>query len=334
MTQLPLWKYCSSEQCKDMLLSMELLDRTVWPDDKYLACLYSFANHTDEHYRSTKVRKRDGSMRQLYEPDPLLKWIQRNILHHVLEQLPVSSYATAYRKGSGIKANADLHKGKEVVLKLDIKNFFDHVMFHMVFQHAFPSIYFPDSVRGLLTHLCCRRECLPQGAPASAYISNLVLKPFDEYMGPWCQEQGITYSRYCDDITCSGSFNPYPVIRKITAFLQAMGFCLNERKTRIMKQSQSQIVTGIVVNDTIQVPGTYRDEVRKELYYCRKYGVISHLAFTGGETYLSGPAGTQKYLRSLLGRIRYILHINHDDAFFLEGEDWVKKQLQDYAEIK
>lgn len=328
-----LWKYCTPAHCREMLLSLDLLDRKVWPDDKYLACLYSFSNHPDEHYRSIRIAKRNGTIRQLYEPDPLLKLIQKNILHQVLMQFAVSPYATAYQKGSTVRANAAVHSGQEVILKLDIENFFDHVMFHMVFQHAFPAVYFPVSVRTLLAHLCCRNECLPQGAPTSAYISNLVLIPFDEYIGSWCSEQGITYSRYCDDITCSGSFNPAQVTRKISAYLQTMGFYLNGQKTRIIKQGQCQIVTGVVVNQKLQVPRTYRDQIRQELHYCRKFGVAAHLAFIHDQQYLpQASTGILKYLDSLMGRICYILSINPDDEYFSEGARWVRLQSRELAD--
>jgi len=321
MKELPLWKYCLAGEWKEMLLSMELLDRSVWPDDKYLACLYSLSNHREEHYRPVSIAKRDGSVRQLYEPDFLLKQVQHNLLHHVLEQFPVSGYSTAYRHGSGIRENALPHKNKEVIVKVDIEDFYDHIMFYMIYQHAFPAVYFPPQVRTLLTHLCCYKEHLPQGAPTSSYISNLVMKPFDEHMGRWCEEQGIVYTRYCDDITCSGSFNPVRVVRKISGYLQELGFYLNEKKTSVTKRSQKQLVTGITVNHKLQVPKAYRNEVRKEIYYCRKYGVISHLQFIGDTLYLpEGEARVRRYLQSLLGKINYILYINSEDAFFQEAK--------------
>lgn len=316
----PLWKYCSKEEMNQMLLSLELLDRTVWPDDKHLACLYALSNHPERNYRSIQIPKKDQTLRTLYEPMPLLKQIQRNMLHHVLRGLSVSEYATAYKQGAGIRSNSEPHLQKPVILKVDIENYFDNITFPMVYRHAFPGIYFPAPIRTLLTNLCCYRECLPQGAPTSAYISNLVLKPFDEYIGQWCKERDIAYTRYCDDITCSGSFQAESVRRKLAGFLQELGFHLNNHKTHVITNGQRQTVTGVTVNDKLQVPRDYRESLRKELYYCRKHGPAAHLQFIQDQRYLPlGTAGVSKYLQSLSGRVNYVLDINPDDGYFREA---------------
>ena len=107
----------------------------------------------------------------------------------------------------------------------------------------------PPAAGVLLTSLCCYRDCLPQGSPVSAAVSNLVMRPFDEYMGTWCRERGISYTRYCDDLTFSGDFNVKEVRDKAENFLKVMGFSLNRKKTRVLGRGQRQCVTGIVVND-------------------------------------------------------------------------------------
>ena len=99
----------------------------------------------------------------------------------------------------------------------------------------------------ILTYLCCYRDYLPQGAPTSAAISNLVMKPFDTYMGAWCGEKGIRYSRYCDDMSFSGEFDADTVIRKAGGFLKAMGFELNTKKTKAVSLSSETGGYGIVV---------------------------------------------------------------------------------------
>lgn len=324
----PLWKYCDAGQWKEMILRLELLDRRKWPDDKHLACLYAVSNHPERHYRPIQIPKRDKTPRQLYEPDSILKLIQKNILHHVLVPLPVSSYALAYRRGTGIKANASCHVHNEVVVKLDIENFFDHILFPMVLKAAFPAEYFPLPVRTLLTHLCCYQEQIPQGAPTSAAISNLVMKPFDEYIGNWCRERDIVYSRYCDDITCSGSFKPQMVIRKTAACLQELGFYLNDRKTAVIRQGRRQLVTGITVNDKPQVPNGYRRSLRQEIYYIKKYGAASHLQFAGdGRFKPDDEVAIRKYLQSLLGKVNFILYINPADVYFQDALVWLKACL-------
>lgn len=312
-----LWTYCTKEQCQEMILSLGLLGRTKWAKEKQLACLYALSNHTERHYRLVSIPKRDGSVRRLLIPDPILMKIQKNILHHILDRLSVSSYATAYHKGAAILSNAQPHTGQKLVLKLDIRDFFGMIRFEQVYRAAFPRIYFPPRVAALLTFLCMCEESLPQGAPTSAAVSNLVMRPFDEYIGNWCGERGICYTRYCDDMTFSGDFDGNQVRHKAENFLKAMGFELNGKKTRHLSASQRQVITGVVVNKKPQVTKAYRRKLRQDLHYCKRYGIRSHLERIGDVRFLPmGEAGVERYRLSLLGRLHFVLQINPDDAWF------------------
>lgn len=323
-----LWKYCTKEQCRTFILSMNLLGNVNWTEERQLACLYSISNHTEQHYNRASILKKDGSKRHLLMPDPLLKGIQRNLLHHILDQIPISIYATAYQKKSDIRNNAAAHLSKKQVLNLDIKDFFDTIVFYMVYQAAFPRIYFPPAAASLLTHLCCVYDRLPQGAPTSAAISNLVMKPFDDYMGNWCEQQSICYTRYCDDMTFSGEFDAEKVKRRAGNFLSAMGFSLNHKKTRVRTVSMRQVVTGIVVNEKLQVSREYRRKLRQEIYYIKKYGVVSHLKQIEDQKYLPiGEEGVKRYLRTQIGKVNYVLHINPEDAYFKEAVPYLKSCL-------
>ena len=329
-----LWKYCSQEQEKEMLLSLHLLEGTNVREEKHLACLYAVSNHTKEHYHPVNIKKKGGGTRKLLVPDALLRQIQKNILHHVLDGLSVSEYATAYKKKASIKDNAIPHIGKEQILKLDISNFFENITFPLVYQYAFPAVYFPGAVRTMLTSLCCYEDYLPQGAPASPAISNLVMKPFDEYMAGWCRERGICYTRYCDDMTFSGVCVSMEVKNKAESFLRTMGFELNRKKTKILKKYQRQMVTGIVVNETARVSREYCRALRREIYYCRKYGAGEHLNRIGaGRWETDGKPDVARYLNHLLGRVNYILQVNEEDDYFQKARDEIKRQISEKSVI-
>lgn len=324
MYQSDLWKYCARKDCRHMLLSFRLLGKNQWDDDKVLGCLYALSNHPEDHYHTVKIAKKSGKTRILLVPDPLLKYVQKHILHHILDGLETAQSATAYRKNISVISNALCHTGKRLVLRLDLKDFFGSISFSMVRKHAFKSCYFPPQVQTLLTALCCINNQLPQGAPTSPAISNLVLKPFDLYMEKWCGERDITYSRYCDDMTFSGSFEAAPVIQKVSGFLNEMGFELNKEKTRILSRGCRQSVTGIVVNEKPQVCREYRRKLRQEIYYCEKYGIEDHLKKIYGAMYLvKEPAAVSRYLESLLGKIRYVLLVCPEDREFKEAAEWV-----------
>lgn len=319
-----LWKYCSREQCRELLTEFQLFGEINWSEERQIACLYALSNHISSHYRSVLIPKRDGTARKLCIPDTLLKLVQRNILHHILDLLPVSSYATAYRKGVTIVSNVSCHSQKEKILKLDIHDFFGSIPFILVYQSVFHSDRFPSSVGTLLTHLCCYNGCLPQGAPASAAISNLVMKPFDEYMGKWCGERGITYTRYCDDMTFSGSFEAYKVKNKVRSFLRVIGFELNEKKTKLLLAGQRQSVTGVVVNEKPQVSKEYRTKLRQEVYYCLKFGTESHLAHMNPQD--SGTKeSAERYLQRLRGKINFVLQVNPQDEYFKAARERLRK---------
>ena len=308
-----IWKYCDKNHSREFLLSLNLTGNLNLTKEKQLSLLYGLSNHTEEHYQKIQIPKRNGAWRTLYIPDSLLKYVQKQILHRVLARLPVSYCASAYKKDCSLKENAAPHTGKSIVLKLDILDFFGNITYISVYQHAFPGELFPPPVRTLLAHLCCYRDFLPQGAPTSPYISNLVLFPFDRYMERWCKNQNITYTRYCDDLTFSGSFEPEAVIRKVSSFLLRMGFEINPKKMKICPQGQRQIITGIVVNEKTQVPKTYRRNLRQEIYYIEKFGLSEHLA------HIHLDLTPEKYLEHLKGKLRYVLQINPQDREFQEA---------------
>lgn len=88
-----------------------------------MGCLYALSNHAEKHYQKVSIPKRSGGFRTLLVPDPLLKNVQRNLLHHVLDGFTVSDSAAAYRKGASVAANAGMHQGRKIVMKMDIEDF-------------------------------------------------------------------------------------------------------------------------------------------------------------------------------------------------------------------
>ena len=284
--------------------------------------LYAVSNNINKHYHKAKLPKKNGGCRNLSVPDEILKSIQKQIAEVLLIHMPVSRYAKAYRFGSSTLRNAKHHVGKQVVLKLDILHFFDSIRYSTVKDNAFPEGIYAEPLRILLTMLCYHKDTLPQGAPSSPAITNIILYEFDELIGQWCRERGIAYTRYCDDMTFSGDFEPVEVIRLVRAELKTLGFLLNEQKTKIQRPSQQQSVTGIVVNEKLSIPAGYRRKLRQELYYCGKFGIQEHLQKTGLEI----PADT--YRMQLLGKVNYVLQVHPDDRDLLEARKWLQQSTK------
>ncbi len=284
--------------------------------------LYSVSNYINKHYHSVKIPKENGEFRQLYVPDKFLKSIQRSINEKLLSLEEISPYATAYRPGGSAKVNAHPHIGKPVLLKLDIRHFFDHLIYPVVKEKAFPKKRYSEQNRILLSLLCVYMDSLPQGAPTSPTISNIIMSDFDNTIGHWCLDNKIAYTRYCDDMTFSGDFEPRPVIQFVKSELKKLGLFLNDQKTVVVHKGQKHSVTGIVVNEKLSAPYEYKKKIRQEMYYCKKFGVKSHLDSCRNNEL------PEKYVLGLLGRINYVLSIEPKNEQMQEYKTWLQNKLQ------
>ena len=296
---------------------------------KALRRLYEMTENTGALYTTHQIPKANGKMRTLHIPQPYLLSLQKKIRHYFLWAMPISRFATAYRRKQGLAENARTHVGKKVLLKLDIRNFFGSITFGMVLRSAFPSALYPPAVGTLLANLCCYKEALPQGAAPSPDLSNIVLFHFDETLGAWCERHGINYTRYSDDMTFSGDFAPGYVIQKVEAMLQKYCFALNHPKTTVRRSGQRQSVTGITVNEKLRVDKQFRKEIRQEMHYCTRFGIDDHVRhrkalhrFVEGEVVL-----WEHYCRHLLGRISHVLSVDAADGEMLHYRALLRRVL-------
>ena len=283
--------------------------------------LYTLSNQLHRHYRNVKIPKGNGEFRELSVPDDFLKAVQAKIAQNLLAYERISPYATAYRPGGSPLRNAQPHVGNNTLLKMDIRHFFDNIYYPIVKAKVFTADKYSESNRILLSLLCVHKDALPQGAPTSPVISNIIMREFDNAVGRWCKERKIAYTRYCDDMTFSGDFEPKIVKAFVKDQLKKTGFYVNDKKTVVAKNGQQKNVTGIVVNERPNASATYRKKLRQELYYCKTYGVYSHMCRTGVSV------GKENYLRQLLGRINYVLSIDPLNEEMQGYTRWIKKQL-------
>lgn len=278
--------------------------------------LYALSNNLENHYHNVLIPKRDGSKRKLSVPDLILKNVQRSIADNILSQYPISKYAKAYKAGSNVQQNAQPHVGKKKILKLDIEGFFDYVLYSQVKDIVFYKEKFAEPIRILLTMLCYYKESLPQGAPTSPAITNIIMYEFDEKVGAFCNEKNIAYTRYCDDMTFSGDFEEREVITFVKGELYKLGLFLKNRKTVVVPASKRQTVTGIVVNEKLNITKEYKKSIRQEMYYIQKYGLAGHLNKLG----ISDKSG---YVLSLKGRITFVLQTIPNNREFLEYRNFL-----------
>lgn len=313
-----MWKYIDKTKANEFLLSLDLIEDNLI-DKQKIRKLYSITNNIEENYKMFKIKKRTKGYRTIYEPNYELKYIQKQILNNILNGMTISKYAKAYHKGINLKDNASPHLHKDIILKLDLENFFDNISFIDVYNSCFSIKYFPKQIGMLLTYLTTYNDHLTQGSPTSAYISNLVMKEFDEQLGDFCDKINVSYTRYSDDMTFSGNFNPTDIIKKVNCLLKKTNLSINKNKIHVIKNNNQQKVTGVVVNNKLNVDINYRKKIRQEIYYIKKYGLNSHLKHIN---YLSLKA---VYINNLYGRILYVLQIDRYNKEFIDYRKYINK---------
>lgn len=310
----------------NMVLDYSVLNSTPFIYDIYqladffgmqTATLFRVVRNADKMYFINTIPKSNGTQREIQAPRSDLKSLQRRIKKYILNEIPVSRYATAYKKGARIVDNASPHVNKKYILKMDITDFFGSINFTKVYSAVFNTTRYPKQIGAMLTTLCCYREFLPQGAPTSPTISNIVMKSFDDYIGEWCSRRGVAYTRYCDDMTFSSDKPLYYVYKKVSRLLAEMGFEVNESKTHFVSSSSRQSVTGLTVNDKLSVNKQTRRALRQELYYVMKFGLKDALTHSHDERFfINGKPDTERYRSYLIGKISYILQVDPENEWF------------------
>lgn len=280
---------------------------------------FKLLKNVSNEYRFFKIQKKKGGFRDIFAPSPTLSYVQSVINRKILSCYDLSPYAKAYVKGGKLSENAAPHTNKKFILKMDITDFFGSISFEQVISTVFNKNYFPPSVGYALTTLCCYKGYLVQGTPTSPALSNLILKHFDDIMGKWCEKRNISYTRYCDDITFSADEPLFSAYSKAKSFLTEIGFEINKKKTRFVKNTSCQTVTGLVVNEKVTVPKEYRRDLRQKIHYFLKYGDNDTAFKESGKTYNS-------YANYLLGRANYVLSIQQDDKFLRDSLSKLRKK--------
>jgi hypothetical protein len=245
-----------------------------------------------DHYTRFQIPKRSGGMRLISSPKPTLREAQQWIRSHVLQAQPVSTAAMAFRPGLSIADNARLHTGSALVVRMDLADFFPSISLIRV-SRLFESLGYNPGVASVLALLCTDaprvratldgqsswvvtgERGLPQGACTSPDLANLISRRLDERLLGLSRRVGWRYSRYADDLvfSCdSGESNVGGLLGSVTRIVTDEGFTVNAAKTRIMRAPGRQLVTGLVVDDSVRVTRTMKRRIRAFLHRCERDG--------------------------------------------------------------
>jgi RNA-directed DNA polymerase len=272
------------------------------------------ALYTNYFYRDFEILKKNGKKRKISEPLPSLKEIQHWILKNILYKIPVSPFAKAYKPNVSLIENLKFHKNQPKVFTLDLENFFPSITIESV-EKIFIDLGYTKGLSYLLSKLCTRDGTLPQGAPTSPYLSNLIFEAADTKISEYCIKHKIRYTRYADDLSFSGDFDENELLDKVNEAVAKLNLKINSSKTKLMTANQRQTVTGIVVNEKVQVVFHKRNELRQAMYYIQKFGIDEHREYK--------EIDQANYLEHLLGKINFVLQINPKDVEFMHYKSYL-----------
>lgn len=262
-------------------------------------------------YVAFEIPKRAGGTRKIHAPRAALKKAQRRILSSILELIPAHPASHGFIKQRSVVTNAAPHKGAHVVVKIDLADFFPTIHYRRV-EGLFVSYGYGRPVARLLAGICTHRAkladgkvawpgVLPQGAPTSPAIANIVCLRLDARLSKLAAKAGAAYTRYADDLTFSFAEEPKIPLGRffwwVDQICQAEGFTENTKKRRVYRRSSRQLVTGIVVNDGLTVPREVRRRLRAMLHRCQKEGLSAVATATGTPNLPEVLAGTAAYVQ-------------------------------------
>lgn len=252
------------------------------------------------HYTYRTIPKRDGSSRLIEEPKPRLKTMQRKILRDILSKVPVHEAAHGFVTGRSCLTAARRHAGETIVIAVDLKDFFPATRLSRV-HRLFRNLGYPHNVARCLTDLCCtatplhvvkrlkhphgtawkgrkrfRTRHLPQGAPTSPALANLAAFTLDVRVAGLARRFDVAYTRYADDMAFSGdevfAARRHRFLEVLQRIVSQTGYELHPEKTRVMPHNSSQRVTGIVVNEHLNIDRRTFDALKATLNNCARHG--------------------------------------------------------------
>lgn len=299
-----------------------------------------------ERYNYFKLKKRDGKFREIMSPAKDLKYIQKWILVNIVSKYVLADSCKGFRKSISIFDNAKVHENSEVILKVDLLKFYDTITEKRVYG-VFKSLGYVNNLAYSLAKITTAKHresywsdfdenskevlkelvenkppILPQGAPTSPMLSNILATKMDYRFEALARKLNFNYSRYADDLTFSiKKEGKLPSLKLITTIIADEGFFINTKKTKYMKKGCKQYVTGLTTTNGTNVSKEYRKKISEHIYYCRKFGVDSHLE----KRIVDFPKYNNiKFHNWLYGHLCFIKSINEKAS---------KKMLEDFNKI-
>ena len=290
----------------------------------------------DDIYSTFEIKKKSGGYRIINAP----RGVDLVLLLHCIDVLIKNIYkphhsAYGFVEGKSIVEGAKIHVGKNYVYNIDLKDFFHSFDLNRVkmgfYNHPFnlkgdlePIAYM---IACLTTFKINGKRVLPQGSPSSPSITNVLCWRLDHRLSGLAKKFGVDYTRYADDITFSSNHNCYKdkFLTELKRIIKVEGLSINPKKTRLQSKLIRQEVTGLTVNQKLNVTGKYIKDVRMYLYYYEQYGLIKATTIfekdyreIKSELLSKKPPGLELFLK---GKLNYLSMVKgKDDPTYLKLE--------------
>ncbi|HAE65433.1 MAG TPA: RNA-directed DNA polymerase, partial [Acinetobacter johnsonii] len=252
-------------------------------------------------------------------PSPSLMMVQKWIYNHILIGKKVHYSAHGFNFNKSIITNAQMHVGHKAFLKIDLKDFFPSIPINWIINY-FKQQGYPPKIAFYMASLCTLYNSLPQGAPTSPILSNIVFYNLDRILYKFSKKNNLIYTRYADDLVFSGHYISLKFRNFVIFLIKKYGFKVNSKKTSLKINAGQNIVTGILVKDSIFVPKKYKRKLRQEMFFIGKFGILSHIS--------TAKIRDPNYIYSLMGRINFVLSIEPNNNEFIEYQNHIKRIIK------
>lgn len=283
----------------------------------------------DSQYCSFQIPKRNGGVRSICAPYPTLMFIQRWIYDNILSDKEIHPAATGFIKQKSIVDNAKAHLDQRCLLKMDLKDFFPSITKQNIY-YIFKGFGYSRKVAWNLATFCSFEGVLPQGAPTSPALSNILAKKLDRRLAGFAKKFDLIYTRYADDLTFSGYSISAKMIQYIEEIIQDQKFRVNKEKTKLIIGNKQKIITGISISSNkITIPKERKREIRKNIYHVLTKGLFEHLKNIGKNDAI--------YIERLLGYLYFWKSVEPENQYveesiisLLKYSEELNTQLKEY----
>ena len=315
-------------------------------NDNLLKINYTINNENLNSYK-TFIIHYERKERCVEAPSDEIKKIQRSILKIFSRHIAFTDEVHGYVKKRSIITNALAHLGATLVINLDIKNFFHSIQSQRVYETLIDKPFsMSNTSASLISNIATFSidsnlsvRILPLGSPLSSFLTNIICHRLDKELIEIVQKYNLKYTRYADDMTFSNSSNAISIetLEKIKGVIKSNNFEINEEKTRIHKKPSRLEVTGIIINEKLNVKRRYLKVLRAVLHNWEQNGIEKAMS----KYYVCAMKNNRNYdqdnfLKMLKGKIEFMGMVRgKEDKYYekyLNRLDELKSKKDDYQD--